>query len=111
MDDMMGEMMMPMQWTPSGYTPGVEGSYMPHPPGAYMQTLSQDDPCAEPMRSGSPKGCGGNITLMNQHEAYILPQSWECTPFEFTEQPTLEENFDHVQGAYRMPSSFSEEHL
>ena len=103
----MDDMVMP----PLPYTPGVDGAYSPHPAAKYMQTLSQDDPACEPKRSGSPKGIGGNITLINQYECSILPQSWECTPFEFTEQPTLEENFDHVQGAYRMPSSFSEEHL
>jgi len=93
------------------WTPGVEGAYAPHPPSAYMQTLSQDDPACEPKRSGSPKGDGGNTTIINQYECGILPQSWEYTPFEFTEQPTLEENFDCVQGVYRMPSSSSEEHL
>jgi len=102
-----GGMMVP----PEPYTPGVEGAYAPHPAGMYMQALSQDDPALEPRRPGSPKGYGGNTTIINQYECSVLPQSWECAPFEFTRQYSLTENFDHVQGAYRMPSSSSEEHL
>jgi|SRR5947209_20445681 len=96
---------------PEPFTPGRDGAYAPHPTGSYMQTLSQDDPALEPRRPGSPKGYGGNTTIINQYECSIGPQSWECIPFEDTDQYSLTENFDHVQGAYVMPSSRSEEHL
>lgn len=92
------------------FVPGTTGAYMPKG-ASHMQTLAQDDPICEPRRPGSPKGCGGNTTLINQYECTIGAQSWENIPFEFTHQATLAEDFSSVQGVYRMPSSDAPECL
>src|SRR2546425_13124327 len=96
---------------PEPFTPGRDGAYAPHPTGSYMQTLSQDDPALEPRRPGSPKGYGGNTTIINQYEWSIGPQAWGGNPFEETDQYSLTGDFDYVQGGGVVPSSPSEEDL
>lgn len=70
--------------------------------GLEMQREEWTDAGQDLYLPGCPKGIGGNVTLINQHEDDILPMSWEPIPCEET---GYAENFDHVQGAYKMETS------
>jgi hypothetical protein len=65
--------------------------------GLEMQREEWTDVGQDLYLPGCPKGIGGNVTLVNQHEDDIIPMSWESIPCEET---GYAENFSHTQGVY-----------